>query len=91
MNPKEYADSDGEPQTPEEVDEVSEDDAASIQNHEQADDGEGMEAKLTTMDERKVKIQQLRAKMVRRLPPTNHDWLLNACSSGRPHSRIVPL
>ena len=73
MNPKEYADSDGEPQMSEEVDEVSEDDAASIQNHEQADDSEGTEAKPTTIDERKVKMQQLRAKMVRRLPSPNHD------------------
>jgi len=90
MSPKEYADSNGEPQTPEEADEVPEDDTASIQNHEQADDSEGTEAKLT-MDERKVKIQQLRAKMVRRLPSPDHDWLFNACSSGRPHSRTVPL
>jgi hypothetical protein len=88
--PKEYADSNGEPQTSEEVDDVPEDDTASIQNHEQADDSEGTEAKPTTMDERKLKIQQLRAKMVRRLHSPNQDWLLNARSSGHPHSRTVP-
>jgi hypothetical protein len=91
MNPKEYTESEGEPQTPEEVDEVPEDDASGIQNHGQDEDSEGTEAKPTTMDERKAKMQQLRAKMVRCLSSPSHDYLSNACYSGRPHSRTVRL
>ena len=65
MNTKEYTDPEGEPQTPEEVDDVPEDDAAGIQNDEQDDDSEGTEGKPMTMEERKAKMQKLRAKMVR--------------------------
>ena len=66
MNPKEYADPENEPQPPEEVDDVSEDDSTGIRNHERDENDEGNEAKLTTMEERKAKMQQLRTKMVRR-------------------------
>jgi hypothetical protein len=91
MNPKEHADPEGQLQTPEEVDEIPEDDASAIQNHEQDEDSEGVEVTPMTMDERKLKIQQLRAKMVRRLPSPSHDCFPNSGYSGRLHSRIVPL
>jgi hypothetical protein len=92
MDPKEHVDSEGQPQTPEEVDEIPEDDDASaIQNHEQDEDSEGAEVIPMTMDERKLKIQQLRAKMVRRLPSPSHDCLFNSGYSGRLRSRIVLL
>jgi hypothetical protein len=91
MNPKERADPNGQLQTPEEVDEIPEDDGSAIQNHEQDEDSEGAEVTPMTMDERKLKIQQLRAKMVRRLPSTSHDCFSNSGYSGRLRSRTVPL
>jgi hypothetical protein len=75
MSPKDYADPEHEPQTPEEVDEASEDDTTGIQNHEQDEDREGTESKPMTMEERQAKMQKLRAKMVRPYPvlsPRSH-------------------
>jgi len=60
MSPSEYADPEDEPQTPEEVEEVSEGDADDVQNQEQ--DG-NHEARPMTMEERKAKMQKLRAKL----------------------------
>ena len=72
MSPK-YADPEDEPQTPEEtpeeVEEVSEGDAAGVQNQEQNGDHAETEARPLTMEERKAKMQQLRAKLVRRVFP----------------------
>lgn len=68
MSPKEYVDPEAEPQSSEEEEEVSEDDAAGVQNQEQDGDHAGTEARPMTMEERKAKMQQLRAKLVRRVP-----------------------
>ncbi|KAH9990203.1 SYF2-domain-containing protein [Russula compacta] len=62
MSPKEYADPEGEQRAPE-IEEVSEDDAPDIQNKEQDGNHEEVEAKFMTMEERKAKMQRLRAKM----------------------------
>jgi hypothetical protein len=63
MSPKEYVDPEAERQSSEEeeAEEVSEGDAAGVQNA-------GIEARPMTMEERKAKMQQLRAKLVRRVP-----------------------
>ena len=58
MNPE-----DG-PQTPDEIDDVPEDDVRGIQNHEQDEEHEGTETNSMTMEERQAKLRQLRAKMV---------------------------
>ena len=76
MSPKEYADPDDEPQTPEEVEEVSEDDAAGVQIQEQDGDDAGTEARPMTMEERKAKMQQLRAKLVRHVLPLSPNYRL---------------
>ena len=72
MSPKEYVDPEAEPQSSEEEEEeeeeVSEDDAAGVQNQEQDGDHAGTEARPMTMEERKAKMQQLRAKLVCRVP-----------------------
>ncbi|KAI0301342.1 SYF2-domain-containing protein [Russula brevipes] len=60
MSPNEYVDPESEPQTSEQV---SEDDAEGNQNPEQDEDREETEARPMTMEERKAKMQQLRAKM----------------------------
>ncbi|KAI0252762.1 SYF2-domain-containing protein [Lactifluus subvellereus] len=60
MSPKNNADSEEEPQTPEEVEEVSQD---GLENQEKNGDQEGAEGKPMTMEERKAKMQQLRARM----------------------------
>jgi hypothetical protein len=67
MSPKEYEDPESEPQTPEEDEDVSEGDAAGVQNQEEDGENGGAEAKPMTMEERKAKMQQLRAKLVRRV------------------------
>lgn len=69
MNPREYTDPEDEPQTPEEVEEGSEGDAVGVQNQEQDGDNTGTEARPLTMEERKAKMKQLRAKLVRRVFP----------------------
>ena len=69
MSPKEHVDLEGEPQTPEEDEDVSEGDSAGIQNQEQ----DGAEAKPMTMEERKAKMQELRAKLVRRVHSLSHN------------------
>ncbi|KAF8497446.1 SYF2-domain-containing protein [Russula emetica] len=63
MSPKEYADPEDEPQTSEEDEEVSEGDAAGVQNQGQDGDHAGIEARPMTMEERKAKMKQLRAKL----------------------------
>ena len=95
MSPKEYADPEDEPQTPEEVDddEVSEGDAAGVQNQEQDGNNAGTEARPMTMEERKAKMQQLRAKLVRRVPfpePQLSSFDHGQTNSGRLRSRTVP-
>jgi hypothetical protein len=91
MSPKEYVDPEGEPQTPEEVEEDSEGDAAGIQNQEQDGDHEGTEAKPMTMEERKAKMQQLRAKLVRRILSLCHNRPFTTSHSGRLRSQTGPL
>jgi len=65
MNPKEYEDHEGEPQTPEEeeVEEGSEGEVAGIQDQEQDGNHAGTGARPMTMEERKAKMKQLRAKL----------------------------
>jgi hypothetical protein len=87
MNPKEYVDPEDEPQTPEEDEEVSEGDAAGIQNQ----DHGGTEAKPMTMEERKAKMQQLRAKLVRPFLSLSHNCSLTTSYSGRLRWRTVLL
>jgi len=71
--PKEYSDPEDEHQkTPEEDEEVHEDGIAGMQNEDQDGDREGSEGRPSTMDERKAKLLQLRAKMVRRGRPLSH-------------------
>ena len=67
MSPKEYLDPEDAPQTPEEAEEVSEGDAAGTQQD------DGTEAKPITMEERKAKMQQLRAKLVRHILSLSHS------------------
>jgi hypothetical protein len=76
MSPKEYADPEDEPQTPEEVEEDSEGDAAGVQNQEQDGDHAETEARPMTMEERKAKMRQLRAKLVRRVLSLSHNYRL---------------
>jgi hypothetical protein len=64
MNPTNGAVSEEEQQTPEEVEELPQDDAADLEkNGDREEDNE----KPMTMEERKAKMQRLRAKMVRRI------------------------
>jgi hypothetical protein len=94
MSPKEYVDPEDEPQTPEEVEEDSEGDAAGVQNQEQDGDDAGTEARPMTMEERKAKMQQLRAKLVRRVLSLSHNNRLLTTvkqNSGHLRSRTVPL
>ena len=72
MSPKEYADPEDEPQTSEEVEEVSEGEAGGVQDQEQDGDNTGTEARPMTMEERKAKMQQLRVKLVRRVFSLSH-------------------
>jgi hypothetical protein len=65
MSPKDKAAPEEKPQTPEDVDEVDQDDAASPENQEQNGDRDESDGKPMTMEERKAKMLQLRAKMVR--------------------------
>jgi hypothetical protein len=93
MSPKEYADPEDEPQTPEEVEEVSEGDAAGVQDQEEDGDRAGTEARPLTMEERKAKMQQLRAKLVGRVlslsfKPSSFDHSLT--NSAHLRSRTVP-
>jgi hypothetical protein len=67
MSPKEHANPEDRPQTPDEIDEVPEDDVTGVQNHEQDEEYEGAETKSMTMEERQAKLRQLRAKMVSRV------------------------
>src|SRR5712672_2693783 len=76
MNPKEYTDPEDEPQAPEEVEEDSDGDAAGVQDQEQDADHTGTEARPMTMEERKAKMQKLRAKLVRRILSPSHDYRL---------------
>jgi pre-mRNA-splicing factor SYF2 len=73
MSPKEYVDPESEPQTPEEDEEVSEGDAAKIEDQEKNGDYEGTEAKPMTMEERKAKMLELRAKLVRCVLSLSHS------------------
>jgi pre-mRNA-splicing factor SYF2 len=73
MSSKEHVDLEREPQTPEEDEYVSEGDSAVIQNQEQDGDNGGAEAKPMTMEERKAKMQELRAKLVRRVLSLSHS------------------
>ncbi len=92
MSPKEYEDPEGEPQTPEEeVEDVSEGDVADVQDREQDGDHAGTEASLMTMEERRAKMQQLRAKLVRRVLSLRHNCRFTTNSSDRLRSRTVPL
>ena len=94
MSPKEYADPEDEPQTPEEVEEDSEGDAAGVQDQEQDGDNAGTEARPMTMEERKAKMRQLRAKLVRRVLSLSHNYRLLTTvkqNSGHLRSRTVPL
>jgi len=63
MSPKEHANLEDGPQTPDEIDEVPEGDVTGVQNHEQDGEHEGAETKSMTMEERQAKLRQLRAKM----------------------------
>jgi len=76
MSPKEYADPENEPRTPEEVEEDSEGDAAGVQNQEQDGVYSGTETRPMTMEERKAKMRQLRAKLVRRVFSLSHNHRL---------------
>jgi hypothetical protein len=93
MSPKEYADPEDGPQTPEEVEEVSEGDAAGVQNQEQDGDDTGTEARPMTMEERKAKMKQLRAKLVRRVRSQSQQSSFDhsETNSGHLRSRTVPL
>ena len=68
MSPKEHANPEDGPQTPDEIDEVPEDDVTGDQNHEQDEEHEDAETKSMSMEERQAKLRQLRAKMVSRVP-----------------------
>jgi hypothetical protein len=76
MSPKEYVDPEDEPQTPEEVEEVSEGDGAGVQDQEQDGDHVGTETRPMTMEERKAKMKQLRAKLVRCVRSLSHNYRL---------------
>jgi hypothetical protein len=94
MSPKEYADPEDEPQTPEEVEEGSEGDAVGVQDQEQDGDHAGTEARPMTMEERKAKMRQLRAKLVRPVLSLSHDYRLLTTvkqNSGHLRSRTVLL
>ncbi len=68
MSPKENIEPEVEPQTPEEVEDVpSQDDASDPENQEQDGHQDGASGKPMTMEERREKMRQLRAKMVRRI------------------------
>jgi hypothetical protein len=94
MSPKQYADPEDEPQMPEEVEEGSEGDAAGVESQEQDGDHAGTEARPMAMEERKAKMRQLRAKLVRRILSLSYNYrLLTTVKpySGHPRSRTVPL
>jgi hypothetical protein len=91
MSPKGHVDLEREPQTPEEDEDVSEGESEGIQNQEQDGDNGGAETKPMTMEERKAKMQELRAKLVRLVLTLNHNCPLTTSYSGRLRSRIVPL
>ena len=77
MSPRKHTDPEDESPTPEEVEEeVSEGDAVDVQNQEQDGDHAGTEARPMTMEERKAKMQQLRAKLVRRVLSASHNYRL---------------
>jgi pre-mRNA-splicing factor SYF2 len=64
MSSKEYREPEVEPQTPEEVEEVSpQDDASDPENQEPDGHQDGASGKPMTMEERREKMRQLRAKM----------------------------
>ena len=69
MSPKDNREPKVEPQTPEEVEDApSQDDASDSENQEQ----DGASGKPVTMEERREKMRQLRAKMVRRTTACSH-------------------
>lgn len=76
MSPKERADPEDEPQTPEEVEEVSEGDATGVQDQEQDGDHAGTDARPSLMEKREAKMQELRAKLVRRVLSLSHNCRL---------------
>jgi hypothetical protein len=79
MSSKEYREPEVEPQTPEEVEEVSpQDDASDPENQEPDGHQDGASGKPMTMEERREKMRQLRAKMVRRDYRVLSGHLLNA-------------
>ena len=68
MSSKKNSEPEVEPQTPEEVEDVpSQDDASDSENQEQDGHQDGASGKPMTMEERKEKMRQLRAKVVRRV------------------------
>ena len=77
MSPRKHTNPEDEPHTPEDVEEeVSEGDADDVQNQEQDGDHAGTEARPMTIEERKAKMQQLRAKLVRRVLFASHNYRL---------------
>ena len=68
MSSKENSEPEVEPQTPEGVEDVSpQDDASDPENQEQDGRQDGASGRFMTMEERKEKMRQLRAKVVRRI------------------------
>jgi hypothetical protein len=66
MSSKKYTEPEVEPQTPEEVEDVPpQDDASDPENQEQDGHQDGASGKPMTMEQRREKMRQLRAKMVR--------------------------
>jgi hypothetical protein len=93
MAPQYKEDLEDESQTSEEVDdEVPQDDAVNPEDQEKIGDREEADGKPMTMEERRAKMQQLRAKMVRHISLTSSVTVYSttACS-GRPPSRTGPL
>jgi hypothetical protein len=92
MSPKNTADPEEESQTPEEVEDVPQDDAVGLENQEQNGEHEGADGISMTMEERKAKMQQLRAKMVCHITLTSNATVHSTTTcSGRLHSRTGPL
>lgn len=68
MSSKEHPEPEVEPQTPEGVDDVSpQEDTSDPENQEQDGREDGTSGRSMTMEERKEKMRQLRAKVVRRM------------------------
>jgi hypothetical protein len=68
MSSKENSEPEVEPQTPEGAEDVSpQDDASDPENREQDERQDGASGRSMTMEERKEKMRQLRAKVVRRI------------------------